>query len=129
MSDTKDTTRPMTAKEYYDAIEVFEFERPDIVIKPKYIFEFARAYADYRLRFEQEKKPQPLDPFEGAPEWAEWRAADKNGKEYWYQYKPFTPICFDNTYVFTPDGGYSLICPDRRLTYSDWKQSPVKRKR
>lgn len=123
--ETTNPTRPMTAEEYYYAIEVFEFERPDIVIKPKYIFEFARVYANYRLMFEQEHKPQPRDPFEGAPEWAEWRAADDDGKEWWHECKPSRAGL-----IATFDNDVRLMkCPDRRLTYSDWERSPVKRQR
>lgn len=75
MSDTKETTRPMTATDYWATDQ-----QPDInpFAEP---FQFAEAYADYRLRFEQEQKEKLLDPFEGAPEWAEWRAADRDGGE------------------------------------------------
>ena len=115
----------MTAKEYYDAIEVFEFERPDIVIKPKYIFEFARVYANYRLRFEQGKQPEALDPFEGAPEWAEWRAADRDGGEHWYAQEPQQ----EDFLGIHDANGFYMRCPDRRLKYTDWRQSPAKRQR
>lgn len=124
-NETNNTTRPMTAKEYYDAIEVFEFERPDIVIKPKYIFEFARVYANYRLRFEQEQKARPIDPFEGAPEWAEWRAADRDGGEHWYAQEPQQ----DDFLGIHDANGFYMRCPDRRLKYTDWRQSPAKRQR
>jgi hypothetical protein len=114
---TKDTTRPMTAEEYWEEEAI---QNVDPFTSP---FKFAEAYADYRLRFEQEQQPQPLDPFEGAPEWAEWRAADANGNEFFYSLKT-SPIA--NCHV---TDGFCVICPDRRLTYSDWRQSPVKRKR
>lgn len=82
-------------------------------------------YADYRLRFEQEQQPQPLDPFEGAPEWAEWRAADRDGGEHWYAQEPQQ----EDFLGIHDANGFYMRCPDRRLTYSDWRQSPVKRKR
>ena len=107
--------RPMTAEEYWEEEAI---QNVDPFTSP---FKFAEAYANYRLRFEQEQKARPLDPFEGAPEWAEWRAADGNGIEYWHQCEPISRFsAFDN---------YGLLrrCPDRRLTYSDWKQSPMKR--
>ncbi len=119
MSDTKDNTRPMTADKFWATDQ-----QPDInpFAEP---FEFAEAYADYRLRFEQGKQPEALDPFEGAPEWAEWRAADEGGGEWWHECKPSRAgliATFDND-------GRLMKCPDRRLTYSDWERSPVKRKR
>lgn len=82
-------------------------------------------YADYRLRFEQEQKARPLDPFEGAPEWAEWRAADRDGGEHWYAQEPQQ----EDFLGIHDANGFYMRCPDRRLTYSDWRQSPVKRKR
>ncbi len=116
-NETNNTTRPMTAEEYWEeeAIQnVDPFTRP---------FKFAEVYADYRLRFEQEQQPQPLDPFEGAPEWAEWRAADRDGGEHWYAQEPQQ----EDFLGIHDANGFYMRCPDRRLTYSDWEQSPVKR--
>lgn len=115
MSDTKETTRPMTAEEFWEEEAI---QNVDPFTSP---FKFAEAYADYRLRFEQEQKARPLDPFEGAPEWAEWRAADEDKREYWHEHKPLASI------YCNVNAGDHAICPDRRLTYSDWRQSPVKR--
>ncbi len=114
---TKDTTRPMTADKFWATDQ-----QPDInpFAEP---FEFAEAYADYRLRFEQGKQPEALDPFEGAPEWAEWRAADRDGGEHWYAQEPQQ----DDFLGIHDANGFYMRCPDRRLTYSDWKQSPMKR--
>lgn len=129
---TKDTTRPMTAEEFWEeeAIpKVDPFTRP---------FKFAEIYADYRVAFylknkptktfaqrlneaKDQQQPQPLDPFENAPEWAEWRAAHKDGSEYWHEQNPYAVFGIFN------NAGLIQRCPDRRLTYSDWERSPVKR--
>ena len=115
---TKDTTRPMTAEEYWKECE---YPQHTIMTDEQQHFIFAERYADYRLRFEQEQKSQPLDPFEGAPEWAEWRAADEDGTEWWHEMGP------NESHGLWDNQGLVEICPDRRLTYSDWRKSPVKR--
>ena len=117
MSDTKETTRPMTAEEFWEEEAI---PNVDPFTSP---FKFAEAYANYRLMFEQEQKAQPLDPFEGAPEWAEWRAADFDKVECWHKDKPI-----HNSTHNISDGDF-VICPDRRLKYTDWRQSPAKRQR
>lgn len=116
---TKDTTRPMTAEEYWEEEAI---QNVDPFTSP---FKFAEAYADYRLRFEQEQKARPLDPFEGAPEWAEWRAADRDGGEHWYAQEPQQ----EDFLGIHDANGFYMRCPDRRLKYTDWRQSPAKRQR
>ncbi len=134
MSDTKETTRPMTAEEFWEeeAIpKVDPFTRP---------FKFAEIYADYRVAFylknkptktfaqrlneaKDQQQPKPLDPFEGAPEWAEWRAADRDGGEHWYAQEPQQ----EDFLGIHDANGFYMRCPDRRLKYTDWRQSPAKR--
>ena len=54
MSDTKDNTRPMTADKFWATDQ-----QPDInpFAEP---FEFAEAYANYRLAFEKEQQPKTI---------------------------------------------------------------------
>ena len=118
-------TQPMTAEEFISNNYSYSKEPLAWRLFKGSVASLMNDYADYRLRFEQEQKARPLDPFEGAPEWAEWRAADEGGGEWWHECKPSRAgfiATFDND-------GRLMKCPDRRLTYSDWRQSPVKRKR
>ena len=117
-NETNNTTRPMTAEEYWK-------DKFPAASENNLVLGFADAYATYRLQFEQEHKPQPLDPFEGAPEWAEWRAADRDGGEHWYAQEPQQ----EDFLGIHDANGFYMRCPDRRLKYTDWRQSPAKRQR
>lgn len=39
-------------------------------------------------RWNRRADPAPVDPFEGAPEWARWYAVDMDGAAYWFEFKP-----------------------------------------
>ena len=121
----KPTPTPMTAEEFISNNYSYSKEPLAWRLFKGSVASLMNDYADYRLRFEQEQQPQPLDPFEGAPEWAEWRAADRDGGEHWYAQEPQQ----EDFLGIHDANGFYMRCPDRRLTYSDWRQSPVKRKR
>ena len=72
---------------------------------------------------ETPKQDSKLDPFDGAPEWARFRVADLYRKEFWASERPY-PTDYGSWY-----GENCMFdeCPDRRLTYSDWRESLVER--
>lgn len=123
---TKDNTRPMTVDEYYDSFAVFDFKNPIGVIDPGYIFDFAKSYAYYLIQF-QRQQCLSLDPFEGAPEWAQWRVANGDGSECWHE-NQISVRANIHLGIFI-SYGREIVCPDRRLIYNNWRQSPVKRNR
>ena len=73
---------------------------------------------------EAPEQTNPLDPFEGAPEWARFRVADEDGMEAYYE---IPPLLLKREWCY--DFGRFVNCPDRRLTYSDWKCSMVEREK
>jgi hypothetical protein len=73
---------------------------------------------------ETPKQTNTLDPFEGAPKWARYRAADKNGYEWWYNSKP---VLVEYCGFICDNPKTRAYCPDRRLTYTDWRESMVEK--
>lgn len=73
---------------------------------------------------ETPKQTNTLDPFEGAPKWVMFRTADMSGLEWWHDAKP---SIYGNIWIKTHPENLFIACPDRRLTYSDWKESMVEK--
>jgi len=91
------------------------------VMKATTVEVYQCSFCPHMEPIDWEQQPQSIDPFENAPEWAKWRFAKSTEIEMWCETKPTL-----DGLVWVRGTRYQE-CPDRRLTYSDWEQSPVKR--
>ena len=113
----------MTAEEYWEEEAI---QNVDPFTSP---FKFAEAYADYRLRFEQEQQPQPLDPYYTDPatwpKWANWTAVDVDNEMFAFEERPAIKH-IDNYWVTASDTRWLKI---RNVTHNpDWRNSLRSRK-
>lgn len=86
MSDTKETTRPMTAEEYWTK-ENGDIILFDIIAKQ---IAFAESYASYRLQFEREQQNSWMpteEEWKRFPE-AKCAAMDSDGEVWLYRSNP-----------------------------------------
>ncbi len=76
---------------------------------------------------ETPEQTNPIDPFEGAPEWARFRVASEDEKEFYCENRPQIHSTPHTEYWIFPDGKF-IQCPDTILYYHDWKESLIEKK-